>query len=403
LVTGVLSGNDNKIYIRTRRNRSQYAHEAQRVIGNTPETSLFYLFRLELRMTARQSTLLVWPDMNYFLRGLVDRLRAGARPPPGSNSISDWLLVAAIGLVLLAALPVHAAGLCTIGIADYACTVLNVPGSSSTRANGINNTGQITGYYELTGTHTYTYASAAGTYSAVADPAGSSATYAYGINDSGQLAGYSVNSTAINGFVRTGSTYSTIAAPGATNTYAFGIDSTGQVVGAYENASGTAQGFLWNSGLFSTFAVPGANATYAYGINNSGEVAGTFTTAAGLVAGFTLSNGNFVTKSVPGATQTFVRGLNNWGDLVGNYVDSLGTHGFAWLATGQFWSFDIVGATSTDAQSINDARQIAGYYQTGSSTQGFIAVPKPIPLPATLPLLAAGLVVVLRGRQSRSA
>ena len=94
-----------------------------------------------------------------------------------------------------------------------------------------------------------------------------------------------------------------------------------------------------------------------------------------------------------------MRGLNKWGDLVGNYVDSLGTHGFAWLAAGQFWSFDIVGATATYAQSINDARQIAGYYQTGSSTQAFVAMPKPIPLPATLPLLAAGLVTFLRVRR----
>jgi uncharacterized membrane protein len=356
-------------------------------------------------MTVRQSTLLVLPDMNYFLRDLVCRFRAGCRPNPGSNSISDWLLVAAIGVVLLAALPVHAAGLCTIGIADYACTILNFSGASSTRATGMNNAGQITGFYELTGTHAFTYSGS--TFTALPDPSGASAVYAFDVNDNGQVAGYTLSSVGYRGFVRNGTTYTSLAVGGAQNTYAFGIDATGQVVvGASEDASGRATGyrFSFSSGTFDSISMPGAVSTYAYGLNNSGTIAGTYADGSAKAHGFTLSGGAYATVDVPGAQQTYVLGLNNLGDLVGKYVDSLsGTRGFVRLESGNFWTFDIAGAGGTFATAINDSRLIAGYFQTGSTYQGFVAMPTPIPLPATLPLLAAGLLTVLRRCRIRPA
>ena len=352
-------------------------------------------------MSKRQSTLLALRYMKYFLSNLVYRVRAGCRSNPGSNSIADWLLVAAIGFVLLATLPAHAAGLCTIGISDYACTTLNFSGASSTRATGMNNAGQITGFYELSGTHAYTYSGS--TFTALADPSGASAVYAFDINDNGQVAGYTLSSTGYRGFVRNGTTYTALAVGGAQNTYAFGIDATGQtVVGASDDTSGRATGFRFSfsTGTFDSISVPSAVSTYAYGLNNSGTIAGTYADGSAKAHGFTLSGAGYATVDVPGAQQTYVLGLNNLGDLVGKYVDSLSnTRGFVRLGSGNFWTFDITGAGGTFATAINDSRQVAGYFQTGSAYQGFLAMPKPVALPASLPLFAAGLLALLRRRR----
>jgi hypothetical protein len=47
------------------------------------------------------------------------------------RSAATWLLVAAIGALVLATRPSHGAGLCSIGIADYTCTTLTYPAASS--------------------------------------------------------------------------------------------------------------------------------------------------------------------------------------------------------------------------------------------------------------------------------
>jgi len=57
------------------------------------------------------------------------------------RSAATWLLVAAIGALVLAAQPSHGAGPCSIGSADYTCTTLTYPAATSTEAKGLNNAG----------------------------------------------------------------------------------------------------------------------------------------------------------------------------------------------------------------------------------------------------------------------
>ena len=56
-------------------------------------------------------------------------------------------------------------------------------------------------------------------------------TAAYGINDTGQIVGTYFNASGSHGFLKDGSTYTTLDVPGATDTQAFGINDTGQIVG----------------------------------------------------------------------------------------------------------------------------------------------------------------------------
>ena len=70
------------------------------------------------------------------------------------------------------------------------------------------------------------------------DVPGSGNTYAYGINNSGQIVGYFQDAGGYHGFVDTGGRFTTIDVPGAYFTLAYGINDSGQIVGSFVHASG---------------------------------------------------------------------------------------------------------------------------------------------------------------------
>jgi probable HAF family extracellular repeat protein len=72
---------------------------------------------------------------------------------------------------------------------------------------------------------------------------------ALGINDLGQVVGYySDSGGGAHGFLYNPSTgtYTTIDYPGAVRTEAYGIDHAGQIVGYYYDSGGGLHGFLYN-------------------------------------------------------------------------------------------------------------------------------------------------------------
>ena len=94
------------------------------------------------------------------------------------------------------------------------------------------------------------------TYTTFDDPLATGGdTQAWGINDAGQIVGfYEDSSLKLHGFLYSNGTYTTLDDPSASangSTKAFGINATGQMVGDYINASGF-HGFLYdpNSNIF---------------------------------------------------------------------------------------------------------------------------------------------------------
>jgi probable HAF family extracellular repeat protein len=201
--------------------------------------------------------------------------------------------------------------------------------TSGTFAQGINNAGQIVGYY---GGHGFLYSS--GTFTTLDDPLGVSGgrTVAYGINDAGQIVGdYIVLSNAGDphyegpyAFLYDGSAYQTLF-QGVPN----GINNVGQIVGS--SFLGL-WGFIYNgdSPALLTIPIPGephaGYMAYAYGINNAGEVVGYDQNAHG----FLYSGGTYTTLDDPlGSYGTRAYGINDLGQIVGSYTDSNNkTHGF---------------------------------------------------------------------------
>ena len=105
---------------------------------------------------------------------------------------------------------------------------VNRPGASATALNGINKAGQIVGQSSI-GSFLYS----GGSYSSISDPlAGSQGTFAEGINDQGQIVGYYYDSSNVeHGFIDSGGTYTTVDRPGASGTALYGINNAGVIVG----------------------------------------------------------------------------------------------------------------------------------------------------------------------------
>jgi len=127
-------------------------------------------------------------------------------------------------------------------------------------------------------------------------------TNAFGINDSGQIVGFffDAGNTTTHGFVDTGGSFTTL--PG----FATGINNSGQIVGSFGLDTG---------GGFTAINVPGASSTSASGINNSGQIVGSFNFPMG--QGFLDIGGSFTTIDVPGFCCTFAQGINDNGQIVG--------------------------------------------------------------------------------------
>jgi probable HAF family extracellular repeat protein len=123
-----------------------------------------------------------------------------------------------------------------------------------THAVGINSAGQIVGSYS-DGSHLHGYLYSGGNYTILDDPlaiqdsTSSYGTVANGINDKGQVVGYFLGSDhRFHGFLYSGGNYTTLdeSTSASVSTYAWGINNSGQIAGWYVNGSGgeNAQGFI---------------------------------------------------------------------------------------------------------------------------------------------------------------
>jgi probable HAF family extracellular repeat protein len=108
-------------------------------------------------------------------------------------------------------------------------TLFDYPGATYTQAYGINNSGQIVGYYSDTIGGRHGFLKDGNTYMSFDYP-GSQDTVASGINDAGQIVGGFVSTSSIywNGFVKDGTTFTYLGT--GSQYFATGINSTGQIV-----------------------------------------------------------------------------------------------------------------------------------------------------------------------------
>ncbi len=105
------------------------------------------------------------------------------------------------------------------------------------------------------------------------------------------------------------------------------------IVGSFTDLSEPAPRSMWayviQDGVFTRFRLPGSIMTTAWDVTPEGVIVGTYRDASLKTHGFLLENGTYTTIDFPGAPETRAWGMNANGDVVGYYVDQSGvTHGF---------------------------------------------------------------------------
>lgn len=241
----------------------------------------------------------------------------------------------------------------------------NFPGSAQTQVTGLNNAGTTVGFWSDTnlgsGDNNFGFVDQGGTFTKVNNPAtgsGPAINQLLGVNDKNIAVGFYTDTA------------------GATHGY------------TYDIAAKTFSGNIDDPN--------GVGATTAAAINNKGDIAGFYTDAGGAVHGFVEVGGVFSTIDPTGSQATQLLGLNDNGQAVGDWIDAGGTmHGLLYnLASNTFQNIDDPnGLGSTTVNGLNDKGQLVGFYVNGNdNTIGFIANPTATPEPASLTLLAAGIV-----------
>ncbi len=318
----------------------------------------------------------------------------------------NWHHVLALGIIVIAPISI------TRGAQTYQLTDLGALPGTNSYALGINNQGQVVGYFQtFGGTHAFLYSS--GTTTDLGLLGGGSA-YALSINDPGQIVGFAEVTNSAHAFLFSNGAMTDLGTLGGSASFAFGINSAGEVVGYIDTANG-ARAFLYNtSGLYQLGTLGGTNSfayginsftqitgtsstdndgrtqaflwqngallnldsllpagsgwelENAHGINDKGEIAG-WGTINGQQRGFLYGNGSVTDlDTLPGGTNSFALGLNNGGQIVGvSSTHSGTTHAFLWQNGAMTDLNDLLPKDSgwelREARGINDFGQMVGW------------------------------------------
>jgi hypothetical protein len=190
-------------------------------------------------------------------------------------------------------------------------------------------------------------------------------TIAYGINNRGDVVGWYLipwvgnDEGVINqGFLLKDGVYA-IVQIGPTNTEVYGINDRGQMVG---EAGGRA--FIITDAVPSFLDLGGGphTATAAIDINNNGDIAGIRRDAPDFRdKGFVRkADGSLYTIVYPGIAHTEVFGINDDGIVVGSAADGFRSAAFWWNLTGPNPVSEVPGGYGTSLTAINNARLMVG-------------------------------------------
>jgi len=292
---------------------------------------------------------------------------------------------------------------------SFSYAPINVPGATQTEARGINNGGEIVGFYktstcgdydiEVPNCPTKGFKYVNGTYVKLMVP-NSVSTAILGVNDAGDLVGfYKKSDGSTHGFIwyhqNVVKTIDYPNPPSGAKTVPFGINKTGTVVGGLWTISSTGTfpdgGWVWVNGKFSNMnpAQSGAAAPCCWtvnGITNVGYIAGRMFQADFNMAWFKSGTDEDFFMKVPSGNNgndTFATGVNSKADVVG-YTSSGG-----WFASTieanegtndatepspKFKTLQYPNVGLTIPFGLNYARAVVGTYSDSSGKQhGFMA------------------------------
>ena len=289
-------------------------------------------------------------------------------------------------------------------------TTIRYPGSTSTAARGLNNSGDIVGTYacatacvnpmtgetSTAGTHGFLLEDRV--YTRI-DVPGGTATVARGISEQGMIVGHYNVGAVTHGFAYFEGFYlhpidvpaEDFDHPDSTlrNTLPIRISPEGDIVGCFHEDSATMttmHGWLLHNGRFTVLVTPHSHNdrnsrdpdTMNNGVAPTGEIVGYYQSSG--VSYIAKRNVIATTFTFEGNLFTLAFDVNARGDIVGvrgdNQANTIGVpvnpHGFLRDKRGEYRSLDVQGAISTQVFGINVRRDIVGAFTDATGTHGFV-------------------------------
>jgi hypothetical protein len=209
----------------------------------------------------------------------------------------------------------------------------------------------------------------------IIDFPGSLFTEPYGINNHGDVVGYYRDQNNVaRGFLFKGHSFSTIEPPGSLFSKAVKITDLGQIVGYFFDSVGE-HGFSYKNGGFQTLDFPGAVATLAFGVNLAGDITGFFFDNQFNVHGFILTGGRYRSVDAPFGNQTDVGPINDRGEFAGSsFGGALGDseYGYVHNQLG-FVIQNMPGALATIPYALNNTGMTGGIFELSDGyTSGYV-------------------------------